>query len=631
MNATSKRLKRREATWAGFDLSTTGLALGVRSRAGDEAYVQTKMRGGTRWQGQPAFDLTHVPGMIVGLFETLAQDGWSFADFAMSFSVRQHDMVLLDEAGRPLMPALSWQCHAASQEVARLREQGAEAVVGRIEERFILPKLMWALSQTPSLADQVRQVMTTGDWIAYLLTGRSRLSTSDALSNGLLQQKNKKLAANVMKRAGLDPRWFPPVLQSGSVVGRVTAAPTAGADAAWTTSKQLLPGATVVAGLGDNHATGVGCGLDEHDFQTIVVSAGTSGTINRVCPPQVPLVGQAACFEYYQNRLLLMMLADCCKWYDRFVARFAAEYVDRLGALNELAAAADLSRLRRVLHRDGKEHYAPDWSSLSLGEQVASTQWSIMVELLLRVRAMQAEVVSAETPPVNYVLTGGLSQSEFFQQVFQAGVQLLAPVQGAHQCPQGAAALPDRGLWGAAERDASRGSSCRGTALPDTVGQAGRERGQRTSQVPVASGRRLNTTGIQLPIMRIRPTRPARSGRIRVANLRGHYAYDPVGCLPDDIPRSGMARLRCASGHAHSRRGAAAVSALSVLHEVHRRRGDAGRRFDAGFRQCAARSGLDCAAHAGVTPRCAARAGPQQSASRRDGVQRIHHGPARTQ
>ena len=45
VNAKDKRTNRREAAWAGFDLSTTGLALGVRSRAGEEAYVQTKMRG----------------------------------------------------------------------------------------------------------------------------------------------------------------------------------------------------------------------------------------------------------------------------------------------------------------------------------------------------------------------------------------------------------------------------------------------------------------------------------------------------------------------------------------------------------------------------------------------------------
>jgi hypothetical protein len=50
------------------------------------------------------------------------------------------------------------------------------------------------------------------------------------------------------------------------------------------------------------------------------------------------------------------------------------------------------------------------------------------LELLLLVKQMLGEVRSAEGPEVQtYVLTGGLSQSPFFQHVFQTGVQLLAP------------------------------------------------------------------------------------------------------------------------------------------------------------------------------------------------------------
>ena len=427
MNANNRTKRLRQAAWAGFDLSTTGLALGVRSRSGEEAYAHTKMRGAKRWKGQPAFDLQHVPPMILGLLDELQAAGWSFDKPTLSFSVRQHDMVLLSQDGQCLIPALSWQCNAASKQVDKLRQQGAELVVGRIEERFILPKLIWALSQQMGLARRVRQVMTTGDWIALMLTGRARLSTSDALSNGLLDQNKKKLAADVIQRDKLNPNWFPAVLQSGTAVGKVTTKAVPGSDANWQQVRECLAGATVVAGLGDNHATGVGCGLDEDDFQTVVVSAGTSGTINRVCPPKVQLAGNAACFEYYRNRLLLMMLADCCKWYDRFVAQAAPKYVDRLDALNELILQAELGRLRRVLHSGGKEDYSLDWADLTVGEQAASTQYSIMTELLLLVKAMQAEVVDCEMPPDRFVLTGGLSQSEFFQQLFHTGVKLHAP------------------------------------------------------------------------------------------------------------------------------------------------------------------------------------------------------------
>ena len=419
--------KTRSVAWGGFDLSTTGLGLGVRDSRGEEAYVHTKMLGATTWHGQPAFGLEPLPGMILELLDRLEQTGWTCSEAAFSFAVRQHDMVLLDGDGRLLIPALSWQCNAASQEVQQLRKQGAEETVGRVEERFILPKLIWALRTKPALRKSLRQVMTTGDWIAGLLTGKFRLSTSDALSNGLLAQKNKRLSAEVMRKAKLNPDWFPAVIPSGKVVGTVRTRPVAGADANWMLLKQRLAGSQIISGLGDNHATGVGCGLQEGDFETIVVSAGTSGTVNRVCRANVRLAGNAACFEYYNDRMLLMMLADCCKWYDRFIAGSASKYIDHLDRLNAEVARADLGGLRRVLHHAGRETYPPDWERLTVGQQAASTQFSIMLELLLLVRTMLAEVESARKPVTRFVLTGGLSQSPFVQQVFSAGIGLLSP------------------------------------------------------------------------------------------------------------------------------------------------------------------------------------------------------------
>ncbi len=423
----SKKSRAFQAIWGGCDLSTTGLALGVRAVDGREAYVQTKMRGAVKWHDEPAFQLEQTPRMIAALLDQLQQLEWTFEECTFSFAVRQHDMVLLGEEGQLLMPALSWQCNAAVREVERLRAMGAETTVGRIEPRFILPKLMWTLRQDRKLRSQLVNVMTTGDWIALMLTGKSRLSTSDALSNGLLEQRSKRLAHDAMVKASLKPDWFPPVLQSGRLVGRVSRSAVPGEDVHWTALRQRLASARIVAGLGDNHATGVGCGLEESDFQTIVVSAGTSGTINRVVRPNVELRGHAACFEYYRNRLLLMMLADCCKWYDRYVARFAPEYVGRLDQLNREIENADLSGLRRVLRIGGKEIYPPDWGQLTIGQQAASTQLSIMLELLLLLRAMLDEVPENGPSVTRFVLTGGLSQSTFFRHVFQVGVRHLAP------------------------------------------------------------------------------------------------------------------------------------------------------------------------------------------------------------
>ncbi|MDG2208071.1 MAG: FGGY family carbohydrate kinase [Pirellulales bacterium] len=420
------RAKTEVAAWCGFDLSTTGLALGVRSPSGKEAYAHTPIRGATRWRGQPAFKLEQVPRMLLTLLTTLEKHGWVFRKPVISFAVRQHDMVLLGRANQLLMPVLSWQCNAATAEVEQLEQKGVGRQVGRVEPRFILPKLAWALTQEPSLKREVAQVMTTGDWIAERLTGKARLSTSDAISNGLLDQKTKKLAESAIRKAGLQTKWFPRVLQSGKNVGRVRTRPSEASEAGWQEVCDRLAGGQLVASLGDNHATGVGCGLAEGDYSTIVISAGTSGTINRVCPPRIELAGEAACFEFYKDRMLLMMLADCCSWYDAFVERSAASYADHLGRLDTLVTKADPGTLRRILPGPDGGEGPPNFKSLSVGERAASVQASIMLELLLLTAKMLDEAPDAG-PVKRFVLTGGLSQSRFFQQAFSCGVEHLAP------------------------------------------------------------------------------------------------------------------------------------------------------------------------------------------------------------
>ncbi|MEX2188007.1 MAG: FGGY family carbohydrate kinase [Pirellulales bacterium] len=422
----------------GIDESTTKTGVGVRSADGEQAYAAIDVRGATAWRDQPAFDLAELPGMIADVLAILSASkpakgsgepvAWRFDGDAgsLSFSVRQHDMVLLGDDDQPLIPTLTWQCNAATAEVAALRAAGAENAVGRIEERFILPKLMWVLAREPSLRSKVRRVMTTGDWAAYMLTGECRLSTSDALSNGLLVQATKKLAADTIAAAGLDPAWFPEVIQSGHVVGTVRA--TDQLPPTWSVVGEILAGWNVVAGLGDNHATGVGCG-GLVDDATIVVSAGTSGTINRRVGTKCKLRGAAACFEFYDDRLLLMMLADCAAWYERFVAGDGEgkSYAE----LNAAAAETDLANVRRVVHHpaaaaEQREAYPAEWSTMTLGEKVASTQLSIVAELLALAKAMLGEADGA--PPVKrFVLTGGMSQSPLIQQAFTAGVGVLAP------------------------------------------------------------------------------------------------------------------------------------------------------------------------------------------------------------
>ncbi len=423
---------RRRARYLGLVCSTTECGLAA---AGDreEGYASVPMAGAVRWRGCPAFDLSALPGMALELIERLGDDGWDLSEPGiLGQSWRQHDLVLIDGDGEPLIPALSWQCDRATAQAAALNGMPAfRAAAGAVEARFIAAKLPWALAQEPRLLGRLRAVMTSGDWLAGRLTGgRYRLGSSDALSNGLLDQRSKRLAAEPLREAGrrlggyLRPEWFPPVIVSGGVAGAVEPC----AEPPWRELTARLRGWRVTAPLGDNHASAAGCGAAEYD--TMVLSLGTSGTVNLPAPHACRPAGEVLGFEYWDDRLFLLMLAQCGAWYERFRAE-AAPGIDH-DELNRMALACEPDRIVRVPEPAGAGPVltwllSTDLAAADLPAQAASAQCSIALEMLDRARAM---LPSAAEPIRSFVLTGGLSRSPLIRGVLHTGLRMLAERDG---------------------------------------------------------------------------------------------------------------------------------------------------------------------------------------------------------
>jgi sugar (pentulose or hexulose) kinase len=418
------------ARYLGFVFSTTECGLAVRSNDGAEAYEAVPMEARASWQGWPAHYLEHVPQMMARVLVGLRARGWSFSTPGyLSQSWRQHDLAVIGADDAPLIPAPSWECNAAAAEARALMRLGGFAErVGRIEPRFVIAKLPWALRQEPLLARRIDRVMLSGDWVNGMLTGVWRLSASDALCNGLLDQRTKVLASDVLRAAAttldvrMDPRWFPPVVGSRDVVGRVRIrnAP------AWDAVTRCLRGWRVVASLGDNQATAAGCGTAGHDG--IVVSLGSSGTVNRPCPASASLQGRALRFEYWNDRLLLLMLARCASWYEEFQRCYEPHRTH--AELNDMALRADFSALERLRPPRGAGRAGglqPELNGLGPRERVASIQCAIALELLDRVRVMLREVRRPPVPISRFVLTGGLTRAPLVRHAMRRGLDRLAP------------------------------------------------------------------------------------------------------------------------------------------------------------------------------------------------------------
>ena len=191
---------------------------------------------------------------------------------AVSVGGQQHGMVVLDEDGEVVRPALLWndtRSAAAARDL--VEELGGAAVwaeaVGLVPvASFTVAKLRWFAEHEPDLAGRAAAVCLPHDWLTWRLaedTGLDALRTdrSDASGTGYWS------AAAEMYRPDLLELAFGRALHVPAVLGP--------AEAGGTTGNAALLG----PGAGDNAAAALGVGAGPGD---VVVSVGTSGVVSAV-------------------------------------------------------------------------------------------------------------------------------------------------------------------------------------------------------------------------------------------------------------------------------------------------------------------------------------------------------------
>jgi xylulokinase len=183
---------------------------------------------------------------------------------AVGVGGQQHGMVVLDEAGAVVRPALLWNdnrsARAATDLMAELGGQAAwaEAVGSTLVASFTVTKLRWFAEHEPELAARAASVLLPHDWLTWRLTGADPTTDrGDASGTGYWSPAIEEYRLDLLERAFGRVLAVPRVAAPSEVVG------------------QTAHGAAVSAGTGDNMAAALGLGVGPGD---IVVSLGTSGT-----------------------------------------------------------------------------------------------------------------------------------------------------------------------------------------------------------------------------------------------------------------------------------------------------------------------------------------------------------------
>jgi len=205
-------------------------------------------------------------------------DAGGFSDVhAVSIGAQQHGMVVLNQDGRVIRPALLWNDTRSAPQATRLvsalgatrwaTETGSVPVAS-----FTITKLAWLAEHEPEKAQAVHAVCLPHDWLSWRLQGFGpkdesprgpdfdALTTdrSDASGTGYFSSATNSYLPDLLQEAFGHTPLLPRVLGPTDVAG--------------TTPEGLVVG----VGAGDNAAAALGLGATPGD---VVVSIGTSGTV----------------------------------------------------------------------------------------------------------------------------------------------------------------------------------------------------------------------------------------------------------------------------------------------------------------------------------------------------------------
>lgn len=270
------------ACFLGLDISTTGSKALLVNEAGTVLAAATtphtlqtphplwsEQDPGEWWQATAA-----------SIHAVLKQAGLSGQRvLAVGMTGQMHGLVLLDDHGQVLRPAILWndqrtqaQCDEIHQRVGRekfLQITGNIALTG-----FTAPKILWVAENEPDVFRKVKHVLLPKDYIRFRLTGEYALDKADGSGTVLFDLRKRTWSPEILDLLGINPAWMPPTFEGAEITGKLTS------EAAAATG--LLAGTPVVAGGGDQSAQAVGVGAVEPGV--VALTVGTSGVVFATTP-----------------------------------------------------------------------------------------------------------------------------------------------------------------------------------------------------------------------------------------------------------------------------------------------------------------------------------------------------------
>ena len=270
----------------GIDVSTTGAkALLINAKGSVVSSATTPL---TLSIPRPLWSEQNPRDWWTGVSNSIRQalkeaEAAGSAVVAVGLTGQMHGLVLLDDQGEVLRPAILWndQRTAAQCDEIRLRlgkerliqTTGNDALPG-----FTAPKILWVQQNEPDIYARARHILLPKDYIRYRLTGEYAMDKADGSGTILFDLKARSWSPEVLSALDIPSDWLPPTYEGPEVTGQISEKIAA--------ETGLEPGTPVVGGAGDQAAQAVGVGAVQPGI--IALTLGTSGVV--FATTEAPLV-----------------------------------------------------------------------------------------------------------------------------------------------------------------------------------------------------------------------------------------------------------------------------------------------------------------------------------------------------
>ncbi len=198
---------------------------------------------------------------------------------AVGLTGQMHGLVLLDEAGKVLRPAILWNDQRTQSQCdeihARIGKEKFIQITGNVAlTGFTAPKILWVKENEPDVYAKAKHVLLPKDYIRYKLTGEYALDKADGAGTVLFDLKARTWSDEVLTALEIPRAWMPETFEGPECTGHICK------EASSLTG--LKVGTPVVAGGGDQAAQAVGVGAVEPGIVGLTV--GTSGVVFATTP-----------------------------------------------------------------------------------------------------------------------------------------------------------------------------------------------------------------------------------------------------------------------------------------------------------------------------------------------------------